>query len=265
MADDVVRLTDRQRKLVEDRVGLARACGHRAWQRLVGYERDEIIAYAISGLIAAALRWEKYCEENGYEAYEGEAGSWFDTYASRRINGAVIDALRSQDPATRRERALIKQILAAGVDLSSPWEAESAESIAARVGITPVDVKRAVGALQRMPVSLEETTEDTWPADPVDVADDALTNTVCDKVVAVIQGLPETHQLVLAMAYYLEMDDAAIARKLPEISCDPLMSPYATEWVRTFREQGASMITAVLKAELSSEWARRGEANPLAG
>ena len=262
---DVVRLNARQRKLVEDRVGLAKAHGHRAWQRLVGYERDEIISYATFGLVAAALRWEDYCREHDYEAYEGDAGSWFDTYASRRINGAIIDALRSADPATRRERALIKQILAAGVDLSSPWEYESADSIAAKVGISPEDVQRAVSALLRMPVSLEETTEDTWPADPCDVAEDAMHNGVCSQVVRVITNLPETYQLIIAMAYYLDLDDAEIARRLPEISQDPVMGPYAVAWVATFREQGASLITDVLRRELEPEWARKRSPEALAG
>lgn len=262
---DVIRLNSRQRKLVEDRVGLARAHGHRAWQRLVGYERDEIISYATFGLVAAALRWEDYCAEHDYEAYEGDAGSWFDTYASRRINGAIIDALRSADPATRRERALIKQIIAAGVDLSSSWEHESASSIAAKVGISPEDVNRAVSALVRMPVSLEETTEDTWPADPVDVAEDALSNNLCGQVVRVIRGLPEIYQLVIAMAFYQELDDAEIARRLPEISRDEAMGPYAVQWVATFREQGASLITDVLRRELEPEWHQRRSDLAVAG
>lgn len=250
---DTIRLNARQKKLVEDRVGLARAHGHRAWQRLVGYDRDDIISYATFGLVAAAMRWEAYCEEHDYVAYGGESGSWFDTYASRRINGAIIDALRSADPATRRERALIKSILAAGVDLSSPWEHEGAASIAAKAGISVEDVNRAVSALVRMPVSLEETTEDTWPADPVDVSADAMQNRLCGQVVGILRNLPEIYQLVFAMAYYLDLDDAEIARRLPEISQDPAMGPYAVQWVATFREQAASLITDVLKRELAPE------------
>jgi DNA-directed RNA polymerase specialized sigma subunit len=262
---EVVRLNERQKKLVTDRVGLARAHGHRAWARLVGYERDEIISYAMLGLVAAAMRWEDYCREHDYEAYEGEAGSWFDTYASRRINGSIIDALRSADPATRRERALIKQILAAGVDLSSPWEYESAESIAAKVGISPEDVQRAVNALVRMPVSLEETTEDAWPADGCDVAEEALHNRVCGKVVRIINGLPEIYQLIVSMAYYLELDDVEIARRLPEISGDPLMGPYAVAWVSTYREVAASLITDVLRRELEPDWRESRPAEAMAG
>lgn len=253
---DTIRLNANQRRLVEERVGLARAIGHRKWQQLVGYERDEIISYAMFGLVSAALRWEDYCRENDYEPYLGEAGSWFDTYASRRINGAIIDALRSADPATRRERALIKQIIAAGVDLSSPWEYESAATIAAKAGMSVEDVERAVNALVRMPVSLEETTEDTWPADPVDVEADALTAGLCDKVVRAIRQLPELHQVVIALAYYQDLTDEEIARRLPEISHDPVMGRYAVAWVASIREQGASMITDVLRRELEPQ---RGE------
>jgi RNA polymerase sigma factor for flagellar operon FliA len=249
----VIRLNARQRKLVEDRVGLARAHGHRAWLRLVGYERDEIISYATLGLVSAALRWEDYCAENNFEAYGVDSGSWFDTYATRRIKGSIIDALRSMDPATRRERALIKQIIAAGVDLSSPWEHESAKTISAKTGLSEDDVLRAVSALVRMPVSLEETTEDTWPADACDVEEDAMQLGLCNKIVKVIQRLPDIYQLVMAMAYYKNLTDEEIADRLPEISGDLAMGPYAVQWVATMREQGASLITEVLRGELATQ------------
>lgn len=258
MAD---RLNERQRKLVEDRVGLARAIGHKAWKKLSGYDRDDIIAYALDGLVAAASRWENYCQEKGFEAYEGDASSWFDTYASRRINGAIIDALRSSDPATRRERALIKQILAAGVNLSSPWEHEPAESIALKAGMTVADVNRAISALIRMPISMEETSEETWPADPVDVAEDALHNGLCSSVVAVIRSLPPLHQQVVAMAYYLNLEDAEIARRIPELRSDSMISAHALHWVVTIREQAADKITAVLRRELRPDTPQLAEAS----
>jgi hypothetical protein len=68
-----------------------------------------------------------------------------------------------------------------------------------------------------------------------------------------MRGLPETYQLVLSMAYYLDLTDEEIARKLPEISQDPVMGPYAIQWVASFREQGASLITDVLRRELEPE------------
>lgn len=253
---EAVRLNDNQRKLIEDRVGLAKAIGHRAWKRLVGYERDEIIAYAIHGLVAAAVRWEAYCEENNFEPYLGDAQSWFDTYASRRINGSIIDALRASDPATRRERALIKEIIAAGVDLSSPWEHESAERIAARAGMQVADVKRALSALVRMPVPLEDTTEDAWPSDPVDVAEEAMTSTVCHKVAAAIKKLPENHQLIIAMAYYLDLSDEEITDRMPELRSDPSIGRHALAWVIQIREQSAIQITEVLRRELQPEYLR---------
>lgn len=251
---ELVRLNDNQRKLIEDRVGLAKAIGHRAWKRLVGYERDEIIAYAIQGLVAAAVRWEAYCEEHSYEPYLGDAQSWFDTYASRRINGSIVDALRASDPATRRERALIKEIIACGVDLSSPWEHESAETISTRTRIPLPDVKRALGALMRMPVPLEDTTEDSWPADPQDAAEEALTHILCEKVAHAVQVLPVLHQLVIAMAYYLNLTDEEIVDKLPELRSDPALAGHAIAWVVQVREQSCAQITEVLKKELQPEY-----------
>lgn len=247
------RLNARQRKLVEDRVGLARAIGHKYWKKLSGYDRDEIIAYALDGLVAAAARWEDYCRERGFEAYEGDAQSWFDTYASRRINGAIVDALRSSDPATRRERALIKQMIAAEIDLSS-WEHESAETIAVRAGMPVEDVKRAISALIRMPVSLEETAEDTWPADPTDVAEDALHNGLCSRVVSVIRRMPVLHQEVVALAYYVGLSDEEIVRQLPEVRMDSTWEA-SVRWVVAIRESAAEQITAALRIELAPDGA----------
>lgn len=251
MADAV--LNSRQKQLVENCVGLARAIGHRKWRHLVGYDRDEIISYATMGLVAAAVRWEDYCAENNFEPYEGDAPSWFTTYASRRINGAIVDALRSADPATRRERALIKQIIAAGVDLSSTVEHEPMDKIAEKAGMTVADVQRAVSALTRMPVSLEETTEDAWPADPTDVAEDALRSRLCSRVVSVIRSLPEIHQVVFALAYYQDMSDEEIADTCPEFSSDFDMRKHAVLWVALIRDQGASLVTEVLRRELEPE------------
>lgn len=253
---DAARLNADQKKLIVDRVGLAQAIGHKAWRRLHGYDRDEVISWALQGLVAAALRWEDYCREHEYEPYLGDAQSWFDTYASRRINGSIVDALRASDPATRRERALIKEILAAGVDLSSPWEHESAESIAEKTGMPVEDVQRAVSALMRMPVPLEDTSEDTWPADPVDVAEEAMTATLCSKVAATIMELPRLHQLVVAMAFYLGLPDEEIVSRLPELKVDPTTSRFALSWVVQVREQSSARVTEVLRRELEADYLR---------
>lgn len=244
-------LSPEQRKLIEDRVGLAKAIGHKAWSSLSGYERDEVISWALKGLVDAAVRWPDYCTEHGFDMYGETAQSWFNTYATRRINGSVIDTLRSLDVATRRERSIVKSILAAGVDLYSPWEHESAETISASTGIPLADVSVAIGALLRAPVSLEDLGEALEVPDPRSAESEALSAALASRVAAVVASLPSLHQRVLILSVHLGLPDAEVAAALPEISRDPVTGVWTAAWIALFREQAQSAVRTMLAAELA--------------
>lgn len=243
-------LSPEQRKLIEDRVGLAKAIGHRAWSNLSGYERDEVISWALKGLVDAAVRWPAYCAEHGYDMYGETAQSWFNTYATRRINGSIIDTLRQLDLATRRERAIVKTIIGKGVDLYSPWEHESPETIAAGTGIPLADVQAAVSALLRVPLSLTEASEAVEVPDPRSVESEALAANLAGRVAALVAALPPLHQRVLILSVHLGWPDAEVAAALPEISSDPLMAPWKLQWVVFLRAQAQRSLIAMLRSEL---------------
>jgi RNA polymerase sigma factor FliA len=255
-------LSQEQRKLIEDRVGLARAVGHQEWRKRSGYDRDEVISWAMHGLVAAAVRWPAYCRENNFEMYTEAAQSWFNTYATRRIRGAVIDELRSLDPATRRERSIVKEIIAHGVDLYSPWEHDSPESIAAVTGIPLADVSLAISALLRVPVPLEEALEVESAQASGDVEAEALAIDLAARVAAAVRALPGLHQRVLVLSVHLGMSDAEVARALPEISRDPVMSRWSIQWVIYLRSQAQDSLIAMLRSELADD---RGSESRIAG
>jgi DNA-directed RNA polymerase specialized sigma subunit len=244
-------LSSQQCKLIEDRVGLARAVGHKEWKKLSGYERDEVIAWALHGLVSAAVRWPAYCEEHGYEMYTETAQSWFNTYASQRIHGAVIDALRSLDPATRRERAIVKDIIAHGVDLYSPWDHDTAATISEMTGISLADVSAAISALMRVPLSLDEAVELEQAPDPRNVEAEALAADLAGRVAAAVSALPRLHQRVLVLSVHLGLSDAEVARALPEISRDPVMRRWSVQWIVFLRQQAQDSLIATLRTELS--------------
>jgi DNA-directed RNA polymerase specialized sigma subunit len=246
----VIVLSPEQSKLIEDRVGLAKAIGHRAWSNLSGYERDEVISWALKGLVDAAVRWPAYCAEHGFDLYGEIAQSWFNTYATRRINGAIIDTLRQLDLATRRERAIVKDIIGKGVDLYSPWEHESPEAIAAATGIPLADVSAAVSALLRSPLSLEEASEALGAPDPRSVEEEATQALLARRVAAAVAALPPLHQRVLILSVHLGWSDQDVARAVPEISRDPLMSPWKIQWVIFLRQQAQQSLISMLRSEL---------------
>lgn len=243
-------LSPEQRKLIEDRVGLAKAIGHRAWSNLSGYERDEVISWALKGLVDAAVRWPAYCEENGFDLYGETAQSWFNTYASRRINGSIIDTLRQLDLATRRERSIVKVIISKGVDLYSPWEHESPESIAISTGLPLADVRAAISALLRAPLSLEDSTEAFSAPDPRSVESEASAALLAARVAAAVAALPRLHQRVLVLSLHYGMSDVEVADAVPEISRDPVMSQWKLQWVVFLRQQAQQSLIKMLRSEL---------------
>lgn len=242
-----------QRNLVESCVGLARAIGHKEWKKLSGYDRDEVISWAFQGLVAAAARWPEYCREHDYEMYTGDAPSWFQTYASRRIRGSIVDALRASDVATRQERSIVKKIYAAGVDLSSPWEHESAESVAAQANLSPAEVRRAVSALVRFPVSMDEVSEDSRPVDPRSVEEEASEELLGQRVTEAVKALPPMHFQVIVLFAYRGLSDSEIAREIPMLNTDPYLSPWSVQWVAVLRDQAQRMVSEAVAAELSVE------------
>ena len=247
------KLSVEQQKLVEDRVGLATAIGHNEWKKLSGYERDDIISLALQGLVVAASRWPSYCERNSYEMYTETAQSWFNTYATYSIRGAILDGLRSSDVATRAERATVKKIRAAGVDLYSPWEREAPSTVAAATGIPLPDVLRAISALLRVPTSVDTSDEIFDMPSGISVEREMVARDLCQQVVSAIESLPPLHQRVLLMSRHYGMSDRDIVRALPELRRDPVAGQHALAWVRFWREQARCAIVSVLKAALVEE------------
>ena len=91
-------------------------------------DMEDLMQYALMGLWTAIDR------------FDGERGVPFEAYALPRIRGAVHDALRKQDPLSRTERDLLKQLnrLTQGY-LQEYSEAPDEETLA---GLAGVDVDK---------------------------------------------------------------------------------------------------------------------------
>lgn len=117
--------------LVRQYSGLASYLARRALAKAPAHQDPEdILSYAHHGLIDALRR------------YEPGHGAKFETYATRRIAGAIVDGQRRQDPLARAARRKVKIVEAA---MSVLWERLQREptldEIANEIGDTVENVR----------------------------------------------------------------------------------------------------------------------------
>jgi RNA polymerase sigma factor for flagellar operon FliA len=167
-------------------------------------ELDELVALAYRGLWEAAVRWPVYCQQRGFDPTRYE---YFGAYCLRRVRGAMLDAMRSQDWLTRSMRNRAKALRDAGAELGKS-EAELSEA----TGLTVPQVREALAAQARRPQSFDE--EPAEVAEPGAVEDDVVVTTILEAVVEAVSALSEQHQVVLALRYYAGWDMAEVAEAL---------------------------------------------------
>jgi len=200
----------RIRELTGELIPQARAEAYKVWQRAPHVlELDELHSLALTGLASAAARWETYCAEQGHDPTRYE---YFAAYALRRMRGAMLDWLRSQDWVTRSARTRAKALREAGQD-----QGLSEAELAAATGLSQDEVRDTIAAVASRPVSLD--------AEPFDVAaeDDVEGTAVVGQVLAAVAGvlgsLAPAARVLVALRYYYGVsvaDAAEVAGVEPE-------------------------------------------------
>lgn len=190
--------------LITGHMGLAQSLAQQRWRTAPhALDLDELRAIAYLGLVQCAARWKPYCAENNFSP---DALEYFKPFVVRRVNGAIMDAIRASDWATRSLRNRAKALQEAGQDRGAS-EAELAE----RSGLSVAEVRATVRGMAQRPVSLEA--EELEPsAERADVESAAFTTHLLRVVVAAIRRLAHDQQIVVALHYHQGLQLQEIAK-----------------------------------------------------
>lgn len=201
--------------LIKQYQPLVRRLAHHMMAKLpANVQVDDLIQVGLIGLSEALTR------------YEAAQGVQFETFATQRIRGAMLDELRGSDWMSRGSRKSQKEIEQALRRLEhqlgrTPLESE----IAADMGLSLVDYQALLGKvrgtqlvyLEDMARSNED--DDSYldrhvgdsEADPMNMLRD---HRLRQALVAAIKGLPEREQFIMSMYYEKDMNLKEIAAVL---------------------------------------------------
>ena len=190
---------ENRNKLIEDYLPLVKMVAGRLGMHFPNHvDREDFINNGIFGLVQAI------------ERFDAEKGVKFETFATLRIRGAMLDAIRAQDwlPVSVRQKA--RQVQAVVQKLEDEFgRAASDEEIAAALGIATGELQQLLGQIQAATlVPLEEFTT-TEQADGARGAGSPLaaveTEAVRKTLGDAIDTLPEKERLVVSLYYYDEL------------------------------------------------------------
>lgn len=198
-------------RLVVAHIGLVKTLARRLAQRLPPQvEVPDLISVGVLGLMDAAGR------------YQAATGVPFDAFARRRVQGAMLDALRELDWAPRSLRKLRRDIDAAVARLRHELRREPAEEeIADALQMTPAAYGRSLEQLRVLELGAVRTVDDQGGDgsllelcfDPADGPEVRLQRVELRAHLArAITKLPERERHILAMYYQQEMTLAEIGQ-----------------------------------------------------
>ncbi len=173
-------------------------------------EYDDIVGYGIIGLIDAV------------EKFDHKKGIKFETYASIRIRGAVVDHLRTNDWIPRSLRAKYRKVEEVVQRLQSEMGGEATDDmIAKELGMTLDEYSSYMGEITTYAVvSLEEKIEENKSFDIVSEDEDYMPGEALERkelkraLADALRGLPEKERQVLELYYYSELTYKEIAAVL---------------------------------------------------
>lgn len=197
-------------QLVLEHVGLVKALAQRLAQRLPAQvELTDLVSVGVLGLIDAASR------------YKPSTGVPFDAFARRRVQGAMLDALRDLDWAPRSLRKLRRDLDAAIAKLRHELKREPADAeIAEAMSLSEVEYDRLLDQVRSLELGalrqLDAPNQDgssllELVIDPDEGPEATLERTELRAHLArALMELPERERQILALYYEEELTMAEI-------------------------------------------------------
>ena len=200
----------RREELVMQHLPQVRLIARRIHDRLPGHvSLDDLVSTGVIGLLAAI------------DNFDPSFNVQLNTYADRKIRGAIMDGLRNMDWAPRGTRKRAKQIQVAIRNVKQNLGREPAEEeIAAELKITLGEYQNWLTELQSLELERfgQENSEDTrdllnvissdeasWPSNIVERSE-------LERIVSVaIDRMPKLERTVLSLYYYEELNLREIA------------------------------------------------------
>jgi RNA polymerase sigma factor for flagellar operon FliA len=203
-----IDISERDR-LVVAHIGLVKALAHRLAQRLPPQvEVPDLISTGVLGLMDAAGR------------YRAALGVPFDAFARRRVQGAMLDALRDLDWAPRSLRKMRRELDVALARLRHELRREpTEEEIADALNMTPAAYGRSLEQLRTLELGAVRPIDDPSGEgglldlcfDPDDGPEVRLQRAeLRGHLARAIEKLPVRERHILAMYYQQEMTLAEI-------------------------------------------------------
>ena len=180
---------------------LVRRIAHHLAARLPpSVELDDLIQAGMLGLMEALKQ------------FDAGAGASFDTYASIRIRGAMIDEIRRGDWVPRSVHRRVREAAEATRQIEQKQgRAASQAEIASALGVSLDDYSRLMeGAARGHVLSLEDEANDSGEVriagETPPPQQDLESAEFRDALTAAIAGLPERERLVLSLYYEQELN-----------------------------------------------------------
>lgn len=201
---------DERDRLVMAHVGLVKAMAHRLAQRLPSQvEMTDLIGVGVLGLIDAAGR------------YRPSMGVPFDAFARRRVQGAMLDALRDLDWAPRSLRRLRRDLDSTIARLRHELGREPSEvEIATALSMTSEQYNKSLDQIRTLDAGavrqLDATSEDGTPLLELCIDADEGPHQQLERtelrrhLAAAVLELPERERQILALYYEEELTMAEI-------------------------------------------------------
>jgi RNA polymerase sigma factor for flagellar operon FliA len=178
-------------RLIESYMPLVYYLAHRR-RRLTGSELNELVSAGAVGLLHAV------------ERFDPGMGFKFSTYATRRIDGAMLDQLRQQAPISRSAAVARRKIATARTQIESRTGRRAREQEVVReLGVEPTQYR----VWEQESVRAEVALSDQLEAPPTDEFRDQDS----EWVRGAIGRLRPSHQKVIALAFYEGLSGKEIA------------------------------------------------------